>query len=280
MKKFLLPGIVIAVIALGVGGFFLFRSKPATSRLPQAAGKKQIINALPIDQRPFVALIPHASNRLLTLYFDKPGQGQNISLDIEYLAGSSLKGGRTSVTDLGHLPFTTAFLLGSCSTGGKCSFDTNITTGIIKTKMDVGQDLHVLRSNFVFVEGVDKAVTTDSKLAFMPTNKLTAPLILSQTHGFLGKPEGEIAAEPIALTATAPQKITGTLTIYAPDATKLVYYDGSIYQPLPASKTGDHLTADLSLAPWSKTVDIRRDDEEGASETVSLYLLGPIVPLK
>lgn len=279
MKKFALPLIIVAVILLFVAGFLLLRPKSKTVTLPESAGKKQIINALLIKDRPFLALVPHSTNRLLTLFFDKPGKGQNISLDIEYLSGNSLKGGRTSVSDLSNMPYTTAFLLGSCSTGGKCSFDTDITTGTLKTKLELGDELHVLKSNFVFV-GKDEAVTSDQKLSFTPTSKNTSQLILSQTHGYLSELDHEVAAEPVALTSTSDTKIIGTLTLYAPDATSLVYFDGSSYLPLKAEKKDDRFVVSLSLVPWSKTVDITRDDEKGAQETTTLYLVGPIVPLK
>ncbi len=280
MKKYLLPGGIILLIISLVAGFLFLRNKPSSTTLPKAAGKRQVINALPFAERPFVTIIPHASNRLLTLFFDKPGKGQNISLDIEYLSGNSLKGGRTAVTDLSNLPYTTAFLLGSCSTGGKCSFDTDITTGTLKTAMEIGDQLHVLKSNFAFV-GNEESFTNDQKLSFAPTGKLTQSLIIAQTHGFLGQPGGEVAAEPVAVTSTSDKKITGTLSIYAPDATKLVIYDGQTYQPLTATKDeGGRFAIKLSQAPWSKTVDITRDDQKGEKETVTLYLIGPIVPIK
>jgi hypothetical protein len=279
MKKFVLPAAIVLVLTLAVVAFIILRPKSSTTDLPQAAGKRQIINALPIKDRPFLALVPHSTNRLLTLFFDKPGVGQNISLDIEYLSGNSLKGGRTSVTDLSNLPYATAFLLGSCSTGGKCSFDTDITTGTLKTALEIGSELHILKSNFVFV-GQKESTTSDQKLSFLPTGKSTGQLILSQTHGYLGTLDQEAAAEPAAITSTSESKITGTLSIYAPEATSLVYYDGEKYLPLTAEKKEDRFVVTLNLTPWSKTVDITRDDEKGSKETTTLFILGPIVPVK
>ena len=84
----------------------------------------------------------------------------------------------------------------------------------------------------------------------------------------------------MAITSANSQKITGPLTIYAPQASQLLIFDGTSYQPLPSTKNEDRLVANLNLSPWTKTVDIIRDDEKGSTESTTLYLLGPIVPIK
>src|SRR3989344_3820417 len=99
--KFLIP--VLAIIIL-IAGYFIFFKRPAATP-PQAPAKKQIINALPIPDRPFVAIFPHASNKLITLLLDKPGSIPQLTIDLEYLSGNALKGCRTTIsfpTDLPH----------------------------------------------------------------------------------------------------------------------------------------------------------------------------------
>ncbi len=267
---------VLSVSVLAAASYFFFL-KPKTKSVSETPSKRQIINALPFKDRPFIALFPHSTNKLITLMVDKR-PASDLTVDIEYLSGNALKGGRTSISAAAPSPYTQAFLLGSCSAGGKCSFDTDITTGTIKTKLEVNDELHLLKSNYIFVDG--DTATSDQKLKFSPTSKSTAGLIIGQTHGFLGSIEQEVAQEPVAITSTKKDKITGTLTIYAPDATSALLYDGTVYKPLPAKKEGSNLIIDLKHAPWSREVTIIRDDLKGEKEEGILYMVGPIVPVK
>ncbi len=271
--KFIIPSVVVVI---AVVAWLIFRSKSASGPTPTT--RKQLINILPIKDRPFVALFPHQSGKLITLYFDKPGQAQNITIDLEYLSGNALKGGRTGIEG-STFPHTQAFLLGSCSAGGKCSFDTDITSGTIKTKLEIGPDLHLLKSNFVFISK-DSLATTDQKAALELSGKSKANLILSETHGYLGQTDQEAAAEPLAITSTSADLITGTLSLLAPDASKVLLFDGSSYKEINSRKDGDKLIIDLKHKPWTKNVTIIRDDLKGATEDISLYLLGPFIPVK
>ncbi len=267
--------VLVFVLSLTLAGCSLRGSNDNNNPKPTPAPKRQIINALPIKERPFVALFPHPTGKLLTLYFDKPGSASSITLDIEYLAGNALKGGRTSINPHSTMPYTQGFLLGSCSAGGKCSFDTDITSGDIKTKLEIGNDIHVLKSNFTFV--TNDSSTSDQKVFFTPTGKVKNAFILGQTHGYIGNLDKEVSAEPVAITSSTDKPVIGQLRLVAPNSTSMVYYDGSSYQTLPVTKTSDGLAVAINLKPWSKTVNIVRDDQQGKQETVTLYLVGPFV---
>lgn len=269
---------VIAAIFLVVGGILVARMLNSTKEtITQPSSKRQVINALPIPERPFVALFPHESNKLITLLMDKPGETPELTIDLEYLSGNALKGGRTTVTLPTSLPYTQAFLLGSCSSGGKCSFDRDITTGTVKTKIEKSDEIHILKSNYVFIDG--PSATTDQKLRFTPKN-YKANSILAYTHGFIGSFDGEAVSEPFVITSSSSNTITGTLSVITNEATAFRIYDGEEYQDLPATLVGNELTATLNLKPWSRSVTIVRDDLKGATEDATLYLLGPIIPIK
>lgn len=277
LKKPALFAIIgIVLVAIAATAYFLFFSKKEAKK-SESASKRQIINALPFKDRPFVAIFPHETNKLITMMVDKKPDS-DISVDIEYLSGNALKGGRTTVLASAPSPYTQAFLLGSCSAGGKCSFDKDITTGTIKTKLELNSELHLLKSNYAFVSG--DSATSDQKLKFAPTGKSTAQLIIGQTHGFTGTLEQEVVAEPVVITSTKNDKVTGTLTLHAPQATKLMIFDGTAYKELIATKEGDYFTVSINQTPWSKKVTIIRDDLKGAEEEAELDLVGPIVPVK
>ncbi len=275
-KKYLLPAGLILLVIIGIGIFLVL--KPQTSQPAEIPNKRQIINALPINERPFVALFPHPSSKLITLLLDKPGSIPELTIDLEYLSGNALKGGRSTVKFPASLPYTQAFLLGSCSSGGKCSFDTNITTGTIKTKIEKADEVHVLKSNYVFIKG--PSATTDQKLRFTPGKKYTAQAILGYSHGYLGEITQEAVSEPFVITSDSPDTITGTLSFIASGTTSLLYYDGKEYQELKVTQDANQFTAELEAKPWSREVTITRDDLKGATETATLYLVGPFIPVK
>jgi len=239
-----------------------------------------LINALERSKRPFVVMIPNSSNKYLTLYLDKIVSDINsISLDIEYLSGTSLKGGRVTPSFPIDLPHAQAFLLGSCSSGGKCSFDKDLISGTIKSRLDFndGQG-HVLKSDYVFVEG--QVSTPDSKVTYSPKNSKQTGQILIDTQGYPGQISAETVFNPIAITAVGSTKIQGTLKIKADGATKGLIYDGEAYQSLEIKNIDGQVEISLNHQPWHKNVEVVRDDLKGTTESVDLYLLGPIILTK
>lgn len=269
-KKKLLVGLFFSVLLAGCGA-----KKDEAS---QNTEQRQLINAMAIKDRPYVAIFPHSTNKLITFLFYKKGEIKNISTEIEYLSGNALKGARSSINPQ-SFPYSQAFLLGSCSAGGKCSFDTDITTGTIKTKFELGSEIHVLKSNYVFI-GKDSETTTDQKLSFKPEGKLKSNIILSGNHGYIGDVTGEVVAEPASLLTTGSEPVKGTLKILAENITKAWIYDGSTYKEIPFKNENGMVTIAINQKPIEKKVTIVRDDLKGASEEASLYSVGPIVLTK
>lgn len=252
--------------------------KPST---PTARQPRQLINALPVGERPFLVVFPHSTGKLLTIYLDRvDSKYKQAAIDLEYLSGNALKGGRTTIDFPKALPYAQAFLLGSCSSGGKCSFDTDLISGTIKNKLDDGSDvLNVLKSDFVFVVK-GEVTTTDGRVTYTPTSVKQKDQIILDTQGLPKAVEGELAYAPIAISAVSGAPVAGKLTFRVSGVKSALIYDGSNYQPLKAGITADSVEITLNQAPWNKAAEIVRDDLKGAAETAQLYLLGPIVLLK
>ncbi|MBI2326565.1 hypothetical protein HYU91_04240 [Candidatus Collierbacteria bacterium] len=250
-------------------------------KTPPERQVRQLINALPVAKRPFLVVFPHSTGKLLTFYLDRVGDSYKQStIDLEYLSGNSLKGGRTTIDLPKSMPYSQAFLLGSCSSGGKCSFDTDLISGNIKNKLDDGSEtLNVLKSDFVFVNkgGV---TSTDGRVSYTPTSTKQKDQIMMDTQGLPKDIDGELAYGPIAISAVNSTKIAGKLNFRVSGVTKVMIYDGDNFQPLKAIISEDTVAVELSQNPWNKAVTIIRDDLKGANETAQLYLLGPIILLK
>lgn len=263
---------------------FLLSGCTSSSKLPATTGKKQplttkiLINELPVTERPFTVLVPHLTNRLFTFVTIGADKAQTASLDLEYQSGDLLKGARASIDSPIANPFIKAMILGSCSTGGKCTFDKDLKSGTEKFKLTFpGQDVtHLLKGDFVFLTGQKNL--PDGKVSFEPS-KISAKenLIMMNSFG-LPKPAGkEIVLYPIVISATGDKAISGTLTVNQAGVTSAAIYDGATYQPLKIISKDSSFTIALNQKPWSMKAEITRDDEKGTKESLTLYLLGPII---
>jgi hypothetical protein len=247
----------------------------------QANNVKLLINELELNKRPFVAMVPHSSGRLLSLYIDNvPSDAKSSTLDIEYLAGNLLKGGRVTLNLPVNTPFIQAFLLGSCSAGGKCSFDKDLTSGTLKHRVEFEGETHILKSNYVFING-EEVSTTDTKANFVPANKKQTNLILIDSQGLPAKVDGETVSSPFIITSITDDPIKGTLSLRGKDATRALIYDGSSFKEIPIKSNQDGVVVlTIDTTPWKKTAQIIRDDEQGKTEDVTVDILGPIILTK
>lgn len=277
-------GAVAFIILVSVIFFFLKGSKKtAVPGAPKqsALTTKILINELPVADRPFTVLVPHTTNRLFTFVTIGADKAKAATLDLEYQSGDLLKGARASIDSPIASPFIKAIILGSCSTGGKCTFDTDLKSGTEKFKLTFpGQDVtHLLKGDFVFLTGQKNF--PDGKVFFEPS-KLTAKenLIMLNSFGLPKPTDKEILLYPVVISAVNDKVISGTLTISQTGVTGAAIYDGTAYQPLKITQKDSAITIAINHMPWSMNADIVRDDEKGTPESLTLYLLGPIVLYK
>ena len=275
----ILPVFIFALLLSGCG--------PKKNSVTPATNKNQplitklLVNELALSERPFTVLVPHATNRLFTFVTIGAEKAQSASVDLEYQSGDLLKGARASIDTPIANTFIKAIILGSCSTGGKCTFDTDLKSGTEKLKLTFpGQDVtHVLKGDFVFLTGQKNM--PDGKVIFEPS-KLTAKenLIMLNSFGLPKPVDQEILLYPVVFSSTNDKVISGTLTLNQAGVVSAAIYDGQNYQPLKLSQKDNVVTIAISQKPWSMNAEITRDDVQGSKESLTLYLLGPIVLYK
>jgi len=280
-KNLYILGAILLIIIISV----IFFINKGTKKGVITGAKKQsplttriLINELPLAERPFTVLVPHVTNRLFTFVTIGADKASSASLDLEYQSGDLLKGARASIDPPIASPFIKAIILGSCSTGGKCTFDTDLKSGTEKLKLTFpGQDVtHLLKGDFVFITGQKNF--PDGKVTFEPAKtSAKSNLIMMNSLGLPKPTEKETLLYPIVVSATNDQVISGSMTITQAGVTSAAIYDGTTYQPLKFSESGGVLKISLNHQPWSMKAEITRDDEKGTSEFLTLYLLGPIV---
>lgn len=276
--KLILPLLLISLLLSGCTKKTATNDSANTETNPAA---KVLINELPMAQRPFVVLFPHESNKLFTMFVKNADKAKSASVDLEYQSGDLLKGARVSLETPIPSPYTKAVILGSCSTGGKCTFDTDLKSGTMKFKIgfDDKNVTHLLKGDFTFVNGQNNL--PDGKVIFTPTkSKVATNYILMNSFGLPGTLEGDIVLYPVVISSTLDKNIAGTLTINQSGVTAVKIFDGTTYKDLKYTDKDGVITINLDNAPWSQNATITRDDIKGTQEETTLYIVGPIVLLK
>ncbi len=275
LKK-IIPILLFALLLSACGSKTVTKTNKANSN-----STKILLNELALKDRPFITLVPHATNRLFTFVGINLDKAQESSLDLEYQSGDLLKGVSARVDSPIPNHFIKAIILGSCSTGGKCSFDKDLKSGTTKLRLKfAGQEtIHLLKGDFTFLLGQKNL--PDGKVFFEPS-KLSSKenLIMMNSFGLPKTLEKETTLYPVILSSTNDKVITGKLTLTATDAKSALIYDGTDYKPIASTIKDGKIVIDLNQKPWPLAAEIVRDDEKGSKESLNLYLLGPIVLVK
>jgi len=273
--KIALPIIFSAILLAGCGAPKTTTTEPKKT---QPLTTKILINELPLAQRPFTVLVPHVTNRLFTFVAKNADKAKTAGLDLEYVSGDLLKGASAAISSPIPSTYVKGIILGSCSTGGKCTFDKDLKSGTMKFKLTFdGQDaINMLKGDFTFVTG--QTNLPDGKVTFTPAKaSLKENLILMNSFGLPTPTAKETLLYPVVISATSDKQIVGSLVINQAGVTSAEIFDGTAYVPLKITNKDGIVTAAISHKPWSMSAEITRDDEKGSKESLNLYLLGPIV---
>lgn len=249
------------------------KNNPATSKV--------LLNELGFTDRPFISLVPHSTNRLFTFYGQNLNKAAEASIDLEYQSGDLLKGIKANIDTPIMERYTKGIILGSCSTGGKCSFDKDLKTGTTKLRLKFADkpEIHLLKGDFTFVLG--QPSLPDGKVSFTPAKASAKEnLIMMNSFGLPKAFDKEVLLYPIIFSSTNDKIISGDLSLVAPTATMAYIYDGNNYVPLKSTIKDGTVLISLNQKPWTLSAEIVRDDEKGSKENLVLDLVGPIILTK
>lgn len=273
--KYILPILSLSLVLAGCGPQ---KTTTGDVKKTQPLTTKILINELPLEKRPFTVLVPHVTNRLFTFVTKNANLAKTAGLDLEYVSGDLLKGASAAISSPIPSTYVKGIILGSCSTGGKCTFDKDLKSGTMKFKLTFdGQDaINMLKGDFTFVTG--QTNLPDGKVVFTPAKaSLKENLILMNSFGLPLPTTKETLLYPIVISATSDKQIVGSLVINQAGVTSADIFDGASYVPLKITNKDGVVTVAINNKPWSMSAEIIRDDEKGSKESLNLYLLGPIV---
>src|SRR6185369_3825664 len=206
-RKMIVVGMVLG--ALCFAGCKKAGPQVAPGPTPRAKKPDVNVNQEPIANRPFVQLTPRADGHAVILNVvavKKPSA--TLEYEIEYNSGSLVQGAFGDLTlDVTKLPLTKEILLGSCSTGGKCTYNTNVTGGTLTLRF--GNPDYTLKKEWSFAEvsGANNSFVSRDGRFTLDTSKAklkTGNVIVFQSPGYPGTLAGDILSGPytVGLNAT------------------------------------------------------------------------------
>lgn len=217
-----LPIVFIALGLVGVAiiaGLIIFKPKAATE--PPKPKIQEAVNTVPVSDRPYVTLEPFDSGSSNPEKRDHPFGTEALlkihtvtlgavkaEYEVEYQSGSLLQAAFGSLdlsTDA--LPATRTVFFGSCSAGGKCDYNKDITGGTLLVRLSGGSQKFAVKGEWTYQlasEREGKFSSRDSKFRLDVGPKGlpgTTYVIIMQTMGLPKPVEGEIVSGPYHVSA-------------------------------------------------------------------------------
>lgn len=227
------------------------------SPTPVARRTDKNLNQEPLANRPYVRLFPRQDGHAVTVEIEQmKKQAQDVEYEIEYSAGSLLQGAFGKIDSLTKLPVSKEILLGSCSTGGKCTYNTDVTGGTLSLRF--GTPDYSLQQEWSYT---DKAKTLtsfssrDGKFSFaIPSAKTTKSTLsvvtIYNSPGYPDEP-GEVIAGPYVVSTIGSVTGSVSLKMHLPlgsTSGKIRAWDGKKWSDVKSTQTENDLSATTTLA--------------------------------
>lgn len=255
-KKFVIPiALVVLILLLAGAGYAYMRSKNNSSTQDQATNTKKVlepVNQLAINERPYLRIMPEADGHYITLVVEelkKPAT--ELEYELEYQSGTLLQGFQ-GLLQLDNLPTEDTKLMGSKSAGGAVTYHEDIKGGNILTRF-MGEEKYVLKQDWRYFDNKTKETEFSSKDAkFQIESKDLASqrfLIIFNSPGYPGKPEGRVVSETYTLDGASALKGQGTLSLVAKEEGNLTIlgYNGKSWQKFDTKSEGKTASATVDL---------------------------------
>lgn len=255
MSKKLFFIILLFILVLPVAIFLIYKNYFRQSEVRSKAvvsEKKPELNLLDLEKRPFLNLRAINGGKEVEITIDKlKNKEKKVEYILEYQSGNLLQSAKGSL-ELTKEPISTKILLGSCSAGGKCTYDKNVSKGSLYLYFFNSKN-YGLKANFTFnkVSEKDGIFTSYDGKITLKTDKDSLDkndyLIVCETMGLPKELKKEIIAGPIGFFNQQGREIKGQLTfkLFEKDlsASKIYGWDGEKWQEYKSKTEGDTISA-------------------------------------
>ncbi len=265
VKKYLpLVGVALGILTLVIIGLTLL--KPGKTKQAPKSKIAEAVNIVPVSDRPYVTLEPTDSGTNNPERKDHPF-GKEVLLkvhtvtlgateanyELEYQAGSLLQAAIGTMNLVSEqLPANRNILLGSCSAGGKCSYNEDVTGGTVLLRLTGGSQKFAVKGEWTYQLMGNRGgqfSSRDSKFRVdVGPNGLPSStyVIIVQTMGLPQAAEGEVIAGPYHITVGGANIKSAEVSVRVPeDATtaKLLGWTGSTWKEYKSTLVDQTLTA-------------------------------------
>lgn len=128
MKK-KLPIIIVGLLVILVAGFLVIKSQKKQNTSEITTTEVEVPQA-PINERPFVSLIPRSDAHQLTLQVENLKNITTVEYELVYLVGDAQRGVIGSIVTNAKSAVSKDLLMGSCSKN-VCKYDEGVTGGTL-----------------------------------------------------------------------------------------------------------------------------------------------------
>lgn len=193
----------LVLVSLVLGGCGLFRKKQTEEPTPRKSLLDEPVNQIAISERPYISLVPTNNGQKVILAINNLNKpAEEAEFELEYAAGDLIRGAFGSI-DLSSGTGEYEVLLGSCSTGGTCSYDSDVSGGdaIISLR---GNDTYAVKIAWRYQETAQaesKFGSRDQKFQVTGDNLFANSnyVIVTETSGLPETIEAEILSGPFGI---------------------------------------------------------------------------------
>lgn len=260
MKNFKKPLIILlAVFGLAAGGFFLIQSLKTK---PQEISKKipEAVNTVPVSDRPYVTLEPTqskhpAGTEVQITVHTVTLNSTEAEYELEYQAGSLLQGAFGSMDfTFEKPPVSKVLLLGTCSAGGKCDYNQDVTGGTLLLRLSGGDQKFAVKGEWSYQlmsERQGQFSSRDSKFRVDVGEKglpASQYVVVMQTMGLPDQVDGEILVGPYFISAGSAKIKSAEASFRLSEtveSAQLLSWSGSKWVEIDSEIKDQTLTADI-----------------------------------
>lgn len=251
MKKKLTIILPILVLILVVGTVFWFKGKKQTTKISEEGVSEQKSLETPLEDKPYVVLIPRADGREFTLEISRIKNAQTIEYELVYESQGLSRGVIGSIElSTGETEVSRKLLLGSCSKD-VCKYDEGVEQGSLTLRFRVADGARKFETAFHLQQGGKELDSIDHNFKLAGKFPAKTFYLTMSTIGLPEKVENKVIGGPYGIFTTDSSSIKNlNLTMALSEATpaaKLILFDGetSIEQN-DVKVEGQNLTATVN----------------------------------
>ena len=229
MKKKLAIILPIIGILLIIAGIFLIRAKKKTTTSGEPSSQQKSLET-PMEDRPYVVLIPRADGKEFTMEISRIKNAKTIEYELVYESQGLSRGVIGSVElSTGETEVSRKLLLGTCSRD-VCKYDEGVEQGNLTLRFRGSEGTRKFETSFHLQQGGKELTSLDNNFKLAGKFAAGTFYITMPTIGLPEKVEGKVVGGPYGIfTAGSSSVKNSTLTMILdeiPSEAKLFFFDG------------------------------------------------------